>query len=186
MYSYMDLIEEFSRQYRNLKNDSQKAEKVGMPGEAFFLYNGNILTLPRDDGDSRYPYGKNGFNFWAYSSGYMHSNDGLFSQFLKAVEGQEPKIAFFAGIQKVDGSFEPISLLSVPVMSGAANNNTERYTVFTGSCAYYITETGDLRFAVRVFPDEHNYLHFTITVQNLGVRKPPTIHINLSESLPGS
>ncbi|HEY5584206.1 MAG TPA: hypothetical protein VIK78_06910 [Ruminiclostridium sp.] len=170
MSKYKNIIKELARQYKELKNNPQKAERVGMPGSAFFLENGNILTSPRDDGDSRYQYGNNGFNFWAYSSGYMHSNDGLFTQFLKTAEGQEPKIAFYAGIPKDDGDFEPISLLSVPVMAGALNRTAEKYTVFTGSCVYYITEVGDLRFAVRVYPDEHNYLHFTITVQNLGVK----------------
>ncbi len=58
-----------------------------------------VLCLPRLTGDSRRPYGRDGSNFWAYSSGYMHANDGLFSIFPKRTEGQEPPVAFFAGVR---------------------------------------------------------------------------------------
>ncbi|MFQ9696619.1 MAG: hypothetical protein ACLRY5_07300, partial [Zhenhengia sp.] len=68
-----------------------------MPGKAFFIKNNNILAIPREDGDCRYPFGQNGFNYWVYASGYIHSNEGLFYPYLRASEGQEPKIAFFAG-----------------------------------------------------------------------------------------
>ena len=42
-----------------------------MPGSTYVLDDNHLLCLPRDTGDSRYPYGRNGFNFWAYASGYV-------------------------------------------------------------------------------------------------------------------
>ena len=60
---------------------------TALPGQAWFIGNDEILTFPRDDGDCRYPYGSGGFNFWAYTSGYMHSNEGIFSPFLRSAAG---------------------------------------------------------------------------------------------------
>jgi len=49
-----------------LANESM-AEDWSMPGNAYFLSTGEVLALPRDTGDSRYPYGQEGFTFWAYA-----------------------------------------------------------------------------------------------------------------------
>src|SRR5690606_659681 len=97
MHPFQDSVKAFSRQYKVLKNNPEMAKEKAIAGTTYFIKDHNILTLPQDEGESRYPYGKNGFNFWAYASGYMHCNEGLFSPFLRATEGQEPKIAFFAG-----------------------------------------------------------------------------------------
>lgn len=167
MDSLKNTVNNFSKQYKELKHDAVKAEKSGMPAGAFFLENNHILTLPRNDGDSRYRYGRNGFNFWTYSSGYMHSNDGLFTQFIKAIEGQEPRIAFFAGIAEESGRYDIISLLPVPSLSGALNNSFERYVVFAKASAYYFTENSDWRFSIRIFPDEQKCVNITLSVQNL-------------------
>ncbi len=70
--------------------------------------------FPTDKGDVRYPYGADGFNYWTYGSGYIHCNEGLFSPFLRASEGAEPKIAFFAGVK---GEKHKFSCMSVPIMS---------------------------------------------------------------------
>ncbi|MCX7709861.1 MAG: hypothetical protein N2484_08410 [Clostridia bacterium] len=158
-------IENIVIQYHRLKRDRTFASNTMMPGKAYFIDDNNILSIPRDDGDCRYPYGKNGANFWAYSSGYMHGNEGLFSAFLRAGEGQEPKIAFFAGLPGNTGKYRIIPLLSVPVMDNEIP--VERYTVFTKNCVYYITETEDFRFAVRVFHDQDRNIHFSIRMENL-------------------
>ena len=137
-----------------------------MPGKAYFLEDGAILSIPRDDGDCRYPYGHNGFNLWAYTSGYMHGNEGLFSPFLRASEGQEPKIAFFAVVPAESGSCAPISLLPVPVLEEEEKFAIEHYTVFAKSAVYYFTECRDLCFAVRVFVNAANDIFFSISARN--------------------
>lgn len=112
----LDSVKEYSQQYHQLMDNPELAKTKSMPGKAYFIKNNHILNLPREDGDNRYPFGTDGFNFWACTSGYMHSNEGLFSPYLRASEGQEPKIAFFAGLYDEAGQHKVISLLSVPIM----------------------------------------------------------------------
>jgi len=147
--------------YHDLKKDKSKAELVKMPGEAYFIKDHNILAIPRDDGDCRYPYGKDGFNYWTYASGYIHCNEGLFSPFLRANEGSEPKIAFFAGF---DTEPEMFSLLSVPVIGN--DKGLIRYTIFTKSATYYITEKNNVIFGIRTFVDNQRRIYFTIEIVN--------------------
>ena len=160
-------IKSFSQQYREMKNNPRKVEDRTMPGKTHFIEGGDILTIPRDDGDCRYPYGRDGFNFWAYTSGYMHANEGLFSMFSRSAEGQEPKIAFFAGFPKGGGDYSRVALLSVPCMEQDGDPEVERYTVFSKAAAYYITEVEGMRFGVRAFAGKNNELFFSIRAENL-------------------
>jgi len=137
-----------------------------MPGEVYVLDREHVLAAPRDNGDSRYPYGRDGFNFWVYASGYMHSNEGLFSHFMRAANGQEPNIAFFAGLPDGEG-FLPVPLLSVPQLTDNAATSFERFTVLSNSAAYFITTSDSLRFVVRVFVTEAKDICFSVQATNL-------------------
>ncbi|GMQ63712.1 GH36-type glycosyl hydrolase domain-containing protein [Vallitalea maricola] len=159
------IVKDFSNEYHNIKDIKSGYTINKMPGNTYFIDDSNILVMPRDDGECRYPYGQKGFNFWAYSSGYMHCNEGLFSPFIRASEGAEPKIAFFAGI-KDNERYRVIPLLAVPVIEEAEHLGVERYTIFTKGATYYMTEYDNILFAVRVFVDERNKVYFTITVHN--------------------
>lgn len=152
----------YSKKYHVFQSNPSLAEQAQMPGQAYFIDDNTILALPSEEGDSRYPYGENGFNFWTYASGYMHCNEGLYSPFLRAGEGAEPKIAFFAGTSDEAQMF---SLLSVPVMVGE-RDDLIRYTVFTMAATYYITETKDAIFGIRTFVDEDRQLYFTLEILN--------------------
>lgn len=163
MTELLHKIKNYRKQYERLKSTSNN--DVVLPGNSFFIDNDEVLALTRDDGDCRYPYGTNGFNFWAYSSGYMHCNEGIFSPFMRVSEGQEPRIGFFAGLYDEEKNYETISLLSVPIVDSKIK--VERYTVFTKSCVYYITELKELSFAIRVFVTEDKKMMFTLIVQNL-------------------
>jgi len=158
-----DKISAYQSIYQNLKDHPDVAKEKEMPGKVYFIENNDILCLPRDDGDSRYPLGKDGFNYWVYASGYMHSNEGLFSHYLRASEGQEPKVAFFSGFEG-EKQYEVVPLLAVPVMQ--INKRVERYTVFTTSSAYYLTEVNGIRFAVRVFVDVDRKTYWSLTAEN--------------------
>jgi len=168
--NYRKLIESYSKEYRKIitqgKEHTKEHTKNELPGNTYFLKDGSILCIPRMDGDNRFPYGKNGFNFWAYASGYMHANEGLFSPFLRVKEGQEPGIGFFAGIKEKD-SYDVLSLLAVPMLDESRFCNIARYTVFTKTCSYYITETDNMRFAIRVFVDEADHMYFSLLTENL-------------------
>ncbi|MDF2540735.1 MAG: hypothetical protein K0S47_453 [Herbinix sp.] len=163
-------IEYLSEQYKKIKEGTVRKDCSRLPGNTYFLEDSSILCIPRSDGDNRFPYGQQGFNFWAYASGYMHANEGLFSPFLRASEGQEPKIAFFAGFQEKE-HFSVLSLLAVPNIENSTVQEVDRYTVFTKTCVYYITEAMNMRFALRVFIDDQNHMYFTILGQNLSKRK---------------
>ncbi len=161
---FIDNVKEYSHQYHLLMDNPELAKKKSMPGKAYFIKDNHILNLPREDGDNRYPFGKDGFNFWACTSGYMHSNEGLFSPFLRSSEGQEPKIAFFAGLYDETGKHKVISLLSVPIID--TDVELVRYTVFTSGSVYYMTETEGMIFAIRVFVDADKKMYFSTIVEN--------------------
>jgi hypothetical protein len=144
----------------------EKAVDQAMPSGTYVLDNNMLLVLPGSRGDSRYPYGKNGYNFWAYASGYMYCNDGLFSVFMRAPGGQEPKAAFFAGFPDKSGQFTPVPLLRVPRMVQSESLNISRYTIFSPSAAYYITQMPLLTFALRIFVTDLRDICFSLHVEN--------------------
>lgn len=154
-------VESYARQRRDLLADPDRRAAAAMPGNAYVLNEQAVLAEPRDNGDSRYPFGADGFNFWVYASGYMHSNEGLFSQFLRAAEGQEPTIAFFAALPNPDGTYTRLPLLSVPRLDEAESADTQRYTVLTSTAAYFITETLNHRFAARVMVTADKAISFS-------------------------
>lgn len=172
--SHTDAFAEETRRLRQLERDSSRGLRLGrdkpLPGNACFLKDGRVLCRERERGDSRYPYGRNGFNFWVYASGYMHGNDGLFFLFLPSGEGQEPSIAFFAGLRIADGHYHPISLLPVPYLDEAEGIIRKRYTVFGADAAYFVTEIDALWSTVRVFVTQAGAasveIAFSIYLQN--------------------
>ncbi len=169
MEKYLDQIDFYAQQFSRIKENNKDARYYPLPGNTYFLGDGSILSIPRKDGDNRFPYGENGFNFWAYASGYMHANEGLFSPFLRANEGQEPRAAFFAGWRGGKG-YDILSLMAVPQLEETNFPEMVRYTVFTKTCAYYITEAREMRFSIRVFADEAKHMYFSIVVQNLSTQ----------------
>ena len=152
-------VADYLNQFEAIKKNPTNGR---LPSGSWFTEDGNVLSLPRDDGDSRYPYGSGGFNFWAYSSGYMHANEGLFSPFLRSSEGQEPKICFFAGIKEND-QIVLIPLLAVPRLKDVPG---ERYTVFSETHVTYVTLYDGFVFAVRVFVTDKNDIYFTVEAKN--------------------
>ncbi len=133
-----------------------------------FLNDGNVLILPRSKGDSRYVYGDRGFNFWVHASGYIYASEGLFSLFSRRKEGEEPVIAFFAGLPKNKSkkSFYPVSLLPVPVIDHGKTIVQRRYAVMNKEATYFFTEFSDLQSVVRVTINEINQLFFSVHLSN--------------------
>ncbi|MDF2987908.1 MAG: hypothetical protein K0R50_3418 [Eubacterium sp.] len=165
----MKQLKQKANRYAKIYSDIKRGEKsssLALPSNTYFIENDEILSIPRNDGDNRYPYGLEGFNFWAYASGYMHCNEGLFSPFIRAAEGQEPKIAFFAGMENSDSNFDITSLLSVPILKDSIVK-AERYTVFAKSSVYYITETKDVRFTIRCYVNKAKTICFSVLAENM-------------------
>ena len=168
--SEIDWIIESARSLDASRPDADSDNK--MPGGVYVLDRKHLLAYPRDNGDSRYPYGRDGFNFWVHASGYMHSNEGLFSHFVRAAHGEEPNIAFFAGLPQGD-AFRPVPLLSVPVINEDPAHPVTRYTVFSQAAAYFITEADGLRFVVRAFAMPNNDLCFSLYAENRSPKDQP-------------
>ncbi len=165
-------------QAQSIQDAPDQGENRRMPCGVFALDNRHILAMPRDNGDSRYPYGRDGMNFWVYASGYIHSNEGLFSHFMRAANGQEPNISFFAGLPRTTDSnapdnFDPVPLLPVPNITNKQAAAFQRYTVLSSTAAYFITASQTLRFAVRIFVARNKDICFSITAENLGGEDQP-------------
>lgn len=145
-----------------------RLEQVSLPGSCYFIDEETVLSIPRDDGEARYPYGREGYNFWAYSSGYMHSNEGLFSPFLRALEGAEPKIAFFARSFRETGEVDDmVSLLSVPLQD-KKNDHVDRFCIFAPEAAYYLCAYNGTLFTLRVFVNEVHQVYMSMFIQPIG------------------
>lgn len=165
----------------------KKNETNTLPENSYFLDKDEILCCERSNGDSRYPYYRDGLVLFAHSDGYMDCVEGDFNVFKCANYNEDTNIAFFAGEQEGD-CFVPISI------TGAAHqlfeNGIERYTVFTPACAYYVVETECAIFVARVFVDDQKHLRFSVGAVNLGKERElylcsyfePTLRNNPYES----
>ena len=138
-------IDKYLEIYNQIQGGSAEYTQGKIPGGYFI--GTDILMLPSDRGDVRYPYGADGFNYWTYGSGYIHCNEGLFSPFLRVSEGGEPKIAFFAGVK---GENHKFSCLSVPIIRDEPVELI-RFTVFSKDGTYFITDTRRLTTALLTF-----------------------------------
>lgn len=148
------LLEELSR-IRKLVGDARAGKTPKLPASARFLADGRVLCEPRKRGVSRYPYGRDGFNFWVYSSGIMHANNGLFYLFLPPSEGKESAIAFYAGVRnKNQQRFRPVSLLPTPHIGDSADADIDRFCVLGHDAAYFLTSAGALSAGIRVFVEQ--------------------------------
>lgn len=137
--------------------------KSALPDGTYFLDEKTILCLPRANGDSRYPYGTDGFYFWAYQSGCFAANESAFTVFPLADDGKQPYLAFFAGISDGAGEFVPVSLTGI---SARPREHAVRYTVFTPSAAYYLTEAYGFRFALRIAVGAKKRIEATLFAEN--------------------
>lgn len=135
---------------------------TGFGHGVFPLPAGRLLALPRTSGDSRYPYGAAGFNFWVHASGYMHANEGLFSIFPRRAEGQEPTIAFFVRRSDDDDS----TLHAISGMPDFGNPTALRATVFERACAWHLLKADGLAHALRVYPLSAQEMLFSAFVTN--------------------
>ena len=138
-----------------------------LPGNCYFLNDDYVLAMPRKDGDSRYPYSCDGLTMWVHSSGYISINESSFYFIPPALEGREPRIAFFGGIKK-DNRYTPTSITGV---LSDIDDNYPVYCVYGKKYCYYINEKDDIIFAVRLAIDNNkNILFSTYAINNSNKR----------------
>ena len=135
-----------------------------LPQNTYFLDDGKIVCLPREGGESRYPYDEDGFVVWAYQNGYITCVDSIFTILRSSNYGEEPCVNFFAGVEYGDGFF-PLSVTGA--CAGLLEpDGVERYCVFAPRAAYYITDTPDDTFAVRMSVGSDKKINFTFTAES--------------------
>ncbi len=145
-----------------------KCRKTALPDHSYFLEEDTIVCYPRRYGDSRYPYYQDGLVLFAHTSGYMDCVDGMFNIFPSSDYNEDASVAFFGG-EKQGEHFVPVSV------TGAARQlfeeEIERYTVFTPVCGYYIAETKQGIYALRVYVDKGRHLRFSFGAVNTGEKR---------------
>ncbi len=145
-----------------LKN---KSADNALPGNTFYLENGDILCCERESGISRYPYQDDGFTLWAYSNGYIYATESVLQVFRYMHMDNDSSINFFVGIPTGDGTYFPISIL------GSGKQLFEpfkvnRYLVYGRSAAYYIADMDIATFCVRVSVPENKKMSFSFAAIN--------------------
>ncbi len=159
------MVKQLYKQVKELEINAVEKKKRRMPSNCFFLDGGAILCYPREIGDGRYPYQKDGLTLWAYSSGNMEVGESLFNIFLNSTEGKEPYIAFFAGEKRTDGKYFPISVTGVAKQPFEENVN--RFNIYTPEAVYYFAETATFVAVIRAFVDEDKRICFTFYIENI-------------------
>lgn len=145
--------------------EANPAPDKKLPQNTYYLNDREIVCYPRENGESRYPYDADGLVVWARSSGYIEACESTFNIFQTIHFSEDPSVNFFAGIPMDSGDFYPLSLL------GAGRQLFEplvvkRYVVYAPRCAYYITDTEQVTFAIRLHTDKKKHIHFALTAIN--------------------
>ena len=89
----MNMKETIKSLFRRVDDALEKGGAARLPENTYFLDEKTVLCLPRKRGDSRYPYGADGFYLWVYQSGYIAANESAFTLFPLADEGKQPYVA---------------------------------------------------------------------------------------------
>lgn len=147
----------FIKKIQSIRNMKQTDDLLPIASGHFFLPDGSVLAYPRDEGNTRQPYLRDGMMLWAYGCGYFRAQDGAFNIFPEVNEGDEPHIAFFA---TVNG--ETVALLGMPILEEPCVKS--RYTVFTDNAVYYFTELEGITFALRAFISKEKELLFSLAI----------------------
>lgn len=153
------LLEEIKALEANPTPDKQ------LPQNTFYLNENDILCLERERGEHRYPYDSDGLVLWARSSGYIEARESIFSIFRTVNYSEDAPVGFFAGFKKDDGTFLPVSMFSA-LSNLDEGKDVKRYLVYSFRCAYYITDTKDITFALRLHVDKEKHIHFAYVAIN--------------------
>ncbi len=153
-------ILKISQEVHALKKDSSNE----LPDNSYFLKDSKILCYRRKYGDTRYPYCNDGLVLFAHADGRVDCVEGVLNIFKIQDYSEDTPVCFFAG-EKMEDGFFPYSV------TGAAAQlfepeGTERYTVYTPACVYYITETPKAIFAARIYVDENKHIRFSVGAVN--------------------
>lgn len=146
-----------------------------LPQNTFYLNDNQILCCERDYGVSRFPYDVDGLVVWAHSSGHINAYDSTFYIFRSLNNFEDASIAFMGGIKQENGGYFPVSLFECHRQL-LETMDIKRYVVYSFNYAYYIADTPDVTFAVRVHVSKDKHIHFAFTAINKS-DKPQSIYM---------
>ena len=138
-------------------------KSVKLPQNTFYLSKDRILSCAREKGTTRYPYGYDGFTIWLYNNGIIEAWESTFNLFKPIHYCEEPSVHFFGGIKSGD-KYIPVSLFETTKQ--LCETDVKRYTVYENKCAWYLADTKDITFALRIFVTEKKKVIFTSTAIN--------------------
>lgn len=158
----------FENQLKNLMqqiNGFKATDDNSMPQNTFYLNEKDILCCEREYGVSRFAYDANGLVVWARSSGHIDAYESTFTIFRELNNFEDASIAFIGGLKQENGDYFPVSLFECHRQL-FENIDIKRYVVYSFRYAYYIADTPDVTFAVRVHADMNKHIHFAFTATN--------------------
>ena len=145
---------------KNLKKDKSNA----LPNNSYFLNFDSVVCFPNSYGDSRYPYDNDGLVLFAHSSGYIDCVEATVNVFRPVYGGLENNSLSLFGGEWNGKDYTPVSITGAE--AALSEKITERYTVFTPACAYYVTETEKAIFAARVYIDNEKRIRVSLGAVN--------------------
>ncbi len=141
-----------------------------LPGNTYYLDEDEILCLESERTDARYPYDMDGLNLWVHSNGYIDACESRLTILRTAFFQECSSIDFIGGIRKNEKEWNPISISGVTKQISEPAS-LKRYTVFERRCAYYICDTEEITFCVRINITSKKQLNFTVCAINKGDKK---------------
>ena len=136
-----------------------------LPQNTFYLNENQILCCEREYGVSRFAYDANGLVLWARSSGHINAHESAFTIFRDLNHFEDASIAFMGGVSEENGNYFPVALFECHRQFFEAVE-IKRYVVYSFRYAYYIADTPDVTFAVRVHASMDKHMHFAFTAVN--------------------
>lgn len=149
--------------YQNIIHLKDNNDSISLPENTYILKDDKVLCLDRKFGESRFPYSYDGFNMWANSNGYISANESKFYVILPSCEGNEPFLAFYAGIKDGD-KYQPYSIFNIG--KTYEEKNVNRYTVYSKNAVYYLLDTENIIFANRLFVNEKKEINISFIAIN--------------------
>lgn len=170
----MSLESQLKNLLEQIKNFKASDDNT-LPQNTFYLNEKEILCCEREYGVSRFPYDANGLVVWARSSGHIDAYESTFTIFRDLNLFEDASISFIGGIPTQNGEFFPVSLLGCNQQLFEPFK-VNRYVVYSFRYVYYIADTPDVAFAVRMHVSMDKHIHFAYTAINK-TDKPQNIYM---------
>lgn len=147
---------------KNLQNNPSPENTL--PQNAYYLNKNEVVCCERKKGVSRYPLEHDGLVLFASSNGLIEAYESTFNIFRTIPFCEDPSVTFYGGLAEKDGTYNPVALFETEKQ--LKEQDITRYTVFGNKCIYYIAETPEIVFSLRVHIDTKKHIHFSFCAFN--------------------